>query len=754
MSEYNERRDVARPTFRYVVDTMPLNSSKRYRAYIVGVASLLFLAYQGQFALLASRDDSIPDEAWQPSSERRQTTIEEHGPYYSFQPTLREERKPDEVFSACLLIKDDNHWLIEWLAYHYHVLPLRHLVIVSDPLSRTSPVPILERWKGMIEIEEWHDPEFLPAWVTKTPAREGRPPEWLHQNRQKFFYAKCLKHMKSRGRGWTLLTDTDEFVRVNPRLYPLEPTVAGAPGNVADFLEHQDYTKSCISIVRFQISSQERSTATQPTIAGINTTMLLTYRWLFHREKEMYSGKNAVHAQRVDTIPRRVHSVHHVMPEICDQNDGNRIADSPLVAQHYLGTLEQFTYRDDPRYKEKRASEYMKRGRGAPTRIEEAPAWLDQFVESVGSSEARRLLFDVGVVHSMPQDGAVTSIEAHPMESRETPPLGACLLVKDDNHWLTEWLAYHYHVGPLRKLIAVKDPTSRTSPDYLWRRWQAKIDLEEWDDDDFIPGWVLRKHRNGEYSDANLHRYRQQFFFASCLRSFRESQSVPWVLLLDTDEFVRPNYYLNGTDSDLSEAGCLSRHLERKRTERLLANSRSPTCLHVPRIQMASNESESDAVSQHAPDGFDGHDFLTLRWRYHGDREIVYGHSLDGKNVVDIRSLKAASIPTRAPNVHVVIPDICPATAGERLHHADSWLVIHHFLGSIEQYTFRDDPRDQIVGRPKRSEELWSTSGQPSHQQDDGLDGWLAGFVQSVGRDQAIELLDGVGDVKYSTVAR
>jgi hypothetical protein len=29
---------------------------------------------------------------------------------------------PKESFAACLVLMDDNHFLIEWLAYHYHVL--------------------------------------------------------------------------------------------------------------------------------------------------------------------------------------------------------------------------------------------------------------------------------------------------------------------------------------------------------------------------------------------------------------------------------------------------------------------------------------------------------------------------------------------------------------------------------------------------------------------------------------------------------
>lgn len=34
--------------------------------------------------------------------------------------------KPQQEIAACLIIRDDNHRLPEWLAYHYHVLPVRN----------------------------------------------------------------------------------------------------------------------------------------------------------------------------------------------------------------------------------------------------------------------------------------------------------------------------------------------------------------------------------------------------------------------------------------------------------------------------------------------------------------------------------------------------------------------------------------------------------------------------------------------------
>ena len=66
--------------------------------------------------------------------------------------------------SACLLVNDENPRLPEWLAYHYHILPLRSLILTVDPASRTSPADILHRWtlETELEVTIWEEDEFLP----------------------------------------------------------------------------------------------------------------------------------------------------------------------------------------------------------------------------------------------------------------------------------------------------------------------------------------------------------------------------------------------------------------------------------------------------------------------------------------------------------------------------------------------------------------------------------------------------------------
>jgi hypothetical protein len=99
----------------------------------------------------------------------------------------------DDAFAACILIKDDNHWLIEWLAYHYHVMPLRYLIVAIDPDSKTSPIPILKRYKDSkrMSISIWDDAMFMPAKIhAKAGVFNNNTELMMHRVRQNNFYFK------------------------------------------------------------------------------------------------------------------------------------------------------------------------------------------------------------------------------------------------------------------------------------------------------------------------------------------------------------------------------------------------------------------------------------------------------------------------------------------------------------------------------------------------------------------------------------
>jgi len=156
-------------------------------------------------------------------------------------PSTTEESEYDNSFSACLLIMDDNHLLVEWLAYHYTTLPLRRIIVAMDPRSATSPLPVLERWKGKINYTLWNDNDYVEDdllqkngcnfkgnEVTRAKLANETVEEsflqklhwtWIHRLRQPTFMHACARQLRKENRSWTMYIDTDEYLVVNK--YPI-----------------------------------------------------------------------------------------------------------------------------------------------------------------------------------------------------------------------------------------------------------------------------------------------------------------------------------------------------------------------------------------------------------------------------------------------------------------------------------------------------------------------------------------------------
>lgn len=106
---------------------MPLHSRHTRKAFIL-VYVLLLGVYQlhSSFSvekrLMTARDEHNNDAAalFPPRHNNNVTT------------TLSTSNR---TMSACLLVMDDTIKLTEWLAYHYTVLPLSHLIVAIDPHS-------------------------------------------------------------------------------------------------------------------------------------------------------------------------------------------------------------------------------------------------------------------------------------------------------------------------------------------------------------------------------------------------------------------------------------------------------------------------------------------------------------------------------------------------------------------------------------------------------------------------------------------
>jgi len=166
------------------------------------------------------------------------------------------------VFAICLLTRDDLPILPEWIAYHYHAVKLRHLVMAVDPLSASDPKDILDNFRKELPdltIEEWSEADFMPDYFVR--GEYGKAPNFVgghgnpdtntwegwyskqknffpkkvadqtlvnsHRYRQTRFLSRCSEHLrdtyakqneaaKSKTPVWMSTLDSDEYLSVNP----------------------------------------------------------------------------------------------------------------------------------------------------------------------------------------------------------------------------------------------------------------------------------------------------------------------------------------------------------------------------------------------------------------------------------------------------------------------------------------------------------------------------------------------------------
>jgi hypothetical protein len=332
-----------------------------------------------------------------------------------------------------------------------------------------------------------------------------------------------------------------------------------------------------------------------------------------------------------------------------------------------------------------------------------------------------------------------------PPSARENAPssFSACLLIMDDNNRLSEWLAYHYFVLPLRHIVIAVDPASRTLPHSILNRWRPYMNVTVWSDDDF--GF----NKTGENTKAisvktNQHRTRQRHFYKHCTAHLNKLNQT-WTTYHDIDEFVSINSLLvNNSDTRMGKSGSILSLLQDFRTQPLADPVWSGACITLPRILYSAVESTDAQRQRDVPSLVDARQFETLRWRYRTSERDSY-NNLKAKAIMDV-----SRVPTDVKyfEVHRPIKSICPP-ATVTMH--VSPIAVHHYLGSWETYSYRDDARK---GNEK-NRVIWEYR---STLQDGGANDevrpWIQGFVRMVGEDVARQLLRDVGlPTNYTTAA-
>ncbi|GKZ01395.1 hypothetical protein MPSEU_001090300 [Mayamaea pseudoterrestris] len=349
-----------------------------------------------------------------------------------------------------------------------------------------------------------------------------------------------------------------------------------------------------------------------------------------------------------------------------------------------------------------------------------------------------------------------TTEKGNEISNDDDETFSACLLVMDDNHRLSEWIAYHYFALKLRVLIVTSDPRSQTSPSQILQKWKTRMTILEWKDDDFADRNFTVLESDREDQRLFKHNLRQQQFYGACIRQL-QALKQSWTSFVDIDEFLT----LSGANAGLLRERYLMKEPESvwKALKELTSTNtelrdtslypaawydyfQNGPCVTVGRALFSAVESapaEQDVVlkKHHVPAFINATRFDTLRWRYRA-YPTDQNNGL-GKSMIDVSRLAVDDL-FGGMNAHRPA-NACPS----------AWIAcdtmpigIYHYLGSWESYTFRADARKAVKGKSR--EKVWrKTAGKVLGGTYDGIQSWVAGFVSQVGEGEAQILLNDAG---------
>ena len=264
-----------------------------------------------------------------------------------------------------------------------------------------------------------------------------------------------------------------------------------------------------------------------------------------------------------------------------------------------------------------------------------------------------------------------------------------------------EWLAYHYQTANLRHLIIHADPRSKTSPSKVLDRWRDRINIQEWNGTDFLPPTFHDEVPQGTEKEEMFDSYilRQEHFHLECLKEFKR-QNLGWTIMIDTDEYLIPREELpsNQNKKTIPTVSDILTTLQIPPSFERIYNP----CITIFRRQFSAKESPENMVQSMVSPGFDGKDFLTLRFRRYGPKNTWhptnFGHACEiasflsgppNKVIVNLSwmTMEELSDHKNTGNPHQPLK-ICP-NAFE--HPSDSPFVLHHYAGTPEQWYSRSN---------------------------------------------------------------
>jgi hypothetical protein len=345
--------------------------------------------------------------------------------------TTPSELSPEHGFGACLMVKNDNELLYEWIAYHYTMLPLRFLVILNDSGSIQDPMQVLQRWNST-RLQYW-------IWQQKEPAIleiDSNKAHKLLVARQNTFIRDCSIFLKSQNVTWVTHTDPDEYVLLNrisaedddPSINKTKPvrqfqnatlhdilqirSEINENWTALDLLQHVKYknlisqSDACQTMTRVRFGALESDSCSaflSSTRDLIQKQTSIPYRRMYSLRFQLRAGRDNAKINKwgkvmmdvsvipMDRLQSDVRNVHRPYKPEC----GEPLlpsAESLFLVAHYIGDWKQHAgVRIDVRrsregweekaYINERDSCYMK-----------METWFHRFAEQVGLDKAEFLL--------------------------------------------------------------------------------------------------------------------------------------------------------------------------------------------------------------------------------------------------------------------------------------------------------------------------------------------------------------------------
>jgi hypothetical protein len=372
--------------------------------------------------------------------------------------------------------------------------------------------------------------------------------------------------------------------------------------------------------------------------------------------------------------------------------------------------------------------------------------------------------------------------------------MSSCLLWMDDNHYLVEWLAYHYTVLPLRRLILCIDPKSQTSPLSIVERYSSRglMNVTIWYEDDFYPKEIRNQSRN-VLDPVLLFRRRQKNCYLQCMKTLKEDYTIPqkkdsanavtppppatsqhgshasntnsttnvfvapdqleeeeeqqqppiWVAIYDIDEFIVFNHLSPEPSIGLKEMKPTVLELL-KSPKNVIARYPNP-CVPMSRSSISILESNESDVQAFLPPSLQSHpvngmNFKTLRYPY-----IIPG-AMFGKALLDLRYANSeGDFRIGNINVHRPLKNHCPKRR-MGMRPSRGALGVYHYPGTLPQFTFRSGDARNWTRIPEKYVLLNKTRAQVTESPNARLS-WLPALVEQVGTDLALALLHGAGEV-------